>query len=132
MPSPTIANIYRYPVKGLSAQALPCVRLMPGVTLPADRLYAIENGPSGFDPEKAAYLPKIRFLMLMKNERLAALRTDFDEDTHELTVIADGRAAAKGDLRTEQGRAAIERFFASYCADELRGPPKILGGQDGH
>jgi uncharacterized protein YcbX len=108
------------------------VRLTPGATLPADRLYAIENGPSGFDAEKAAYLPKIRFLMLMKNERLAALRTDFDEDTHELTVVADGRTVAKGDLRTAEGRAAVERFFASYCADELRGPPRILGGQDGH
>lgn len=130
--SPTIQAIYRYPVKGLSAQALARVQLSPRSTLPADRLYAIENGPSGFDAATPAYLPKLRFLMLMKNERLAALRTDFDDRTHALTVTADGRQAAKGDLRTVEGRAAIERFFASYCADELRGPPKILVGEDGH
>ncbi len=65
------------------------------MTLPADRLYAIENGPSGFDPMAPAYFPKIRFLMLMRNERLAALRTDFDDRDHVLTVRADGRIAAQ-------------------------------------
>jgi hypothetical protein len=29
------------------------------------------------------------------------------------------------DLRTQDGRAAVERYFAEFCADELRGPPKI-------
>jgi len=32
----------------------------------------------------------------------------------------------RGDLRTADGRAAVEEFFAVFCADELRGPPKIL------
>ena len=45
-----IDAIYRYPVKGLSPQPLARTRLAVGKTLPADRLYAIENGPSGFDP----------------------------------------------------------------------------------
>jgi uncharacterized protein YcbX len=129
--SARIQAIYRYPVKGLSPQPLPRVALKPGQTLPADRLYAIENGPTGFDPENPAYFPKQRFLMLMRNERLAALRTEFDEATHRLTVRQDGRVAAEGDLRTPAGRAAVERFFAEYCADELRGPPKVLFG-NGH
>jgi MOSC domain-containing protein len=30
------------------------------------------------------------------------------------------------DLRTQDGRAAVERYFAEFCADELRGTPKIL------
>src|SRR3954468_1242029 len=118
MPAAKLQAIYRYPVKGLSAQALPRVQLSPGKTLPADRLYAIENGPSGFDPAAPAYFPKLRFLMLMRNERLAALRTDFDDRTHVLTVRTDGQLAAQGDLRTEAGRAAVEQFFAAYCADE--------------
>lgn len=122
--------IYRYPVKGLSPQALARTRLEPGRTLPADRLYAIENGPSGFDPAAPAYFPKQRFLMLMRNERLAALRTDYDEASHTLVVHSEGHEAARGDLRTAEGRAAIERFFAAYCADELRGPPKVLAGRD--
>ena len=70
-----IHSIYRYPVKGLSPEALPRIALAPGETVPGDRLYAIENGPSGFDPSAPAYLSKQHFLMLMKNERLAALRS---------------------------------------------------------
>ena len=40
-----IHSIYRYPVKGLSPEALPRIALAPGETVPGDRLYAIENGP---------------------------------------------------------------------------------------
>src|SRR6266446_7002864 len=74
-----IRTIYRYPVKGLSAEALAATALTPGETLLGDRCYAIENGPSGFDPAMPRYLPKQRFLMLMKNERLARLDAHFDD-----------------------------------------------------
>jgi uncharacterized protein YcbX len=123
---PKIHAIYRYPVKGLSPEPLARVRLGVGATLPADRLYAIENGPSGFDPSAARYMPKQRFLMLMRNERLAWLRTRFDDASHTLAIETDGQEVARGDLRTPAGRGAIEQFFAGFCADELRGPPKVL------
>jgi uncharacterized protein YcbX len=124
--SAKIQSIYRYPVKGLSPEPMARVALAPGQTLPADRIYAIENGPSGFDPAAPKYFPKQRFLMLMRNERLAALDTHYDEAGHTLTVRLNGAEAARGDLRSPQGRAAIEDFFAKYNADELRGPPKVL------
>jgi hypothetical protein len=124
-----IEAIYRYPIKGLSSQRLERVALLPGSTLPADRLYAIENGPSGFDPAAPGYFPKSRFLMLMRNERLAALRTDFNETNHILTIQWEGREAAHGDLRTPEGRLAIEAFFRRFMPNDLRGPPKVLSGQ---
>jgi uncharacterized protein len=122
----TIRAIYRYPVKGLSAESLPSAVLAPGETLAGDRRYAIENGSSGFDPAAPAYLPKQRFLMLMKNERLARLDTSFEDASQVLAIRENGGEAARGDLRTDAGRAAIEGFFASFCGNELRGPPKIL------
>jgi uncharacterized protein YcbX len=125
-----IQAIYRYPVKGLSPQPLDRTELVAGRTVPCDRLYAIENGPSGFDPESPAYLPKQRFLMLMRNERLAELRTDFDERSHVLTIRSGNREAARGDLRTPAGRTAIERFFAEFVPGELRGPPRVLHGRN--
>jgi len=121
-----IEAIYRYPVKGLSPERLPRTVLTPGATLPFDRAYAIENGPSGFDPRDPKYFPKMRFLMLMRNARLAELRTSFDDETHVLTVCYESREAVHGDLRTPEGRAAVEAFFAEHCADELRGPPRVL------
>jgi uncharacterized protein len=123
--SATVRAIYRYPVKGLSPERLAATTLTPGETVPDDRRYAIENGPSGFDPMTARYLPKQRFLMLMKNARLARLSTHYDGASRML-VIREDRAAVRGDLGTHAGRSAIEQFFAAYCADELRGPAKIL------
>src|SRR5262245_25415264 len=128
--TPRVSAIYRYPVKGLSPESLPRAELKAGQTIAADRLYAIENGPSGFDPGAPAYFPKGRFLMLMRNERLAALDTRYEEGNHRLTVKVNGKVA-QGDLRTAEGRAAIEKFFADYCKDELRGPPRVLHGE-GH
>jgi uncharacterized protein YcbX len=121
-----VAGLYRYPVKGLSPEALDRTLLATGATVPADRLYAIENGPSGFDPAEPKYFPKQRFLMLMRNERLARLRTRYDDASHTLVVDQEGREAARGDLRTAEGRAAIESFMAAFCAGDLRGPPKLL------
>jgi hypothetical protein len=73
----------------------------------------------------------MRFLMLMRNERLAQLWTAFDEATHTLVITYEGREAARGSLRTAEGRAAIEAFFARFCASELRGPPRVLQAE-GH
>ncbi len=128
-PPARIEAIYRYPVKGLSPQPLPRTTLSPGLTIAADRLYAIENGPAGFDPAAPSYFPKIRFLMLMRNERLAALRTDYHEASHTLSIVSEGREAARGDLRTKEGRLAIEAIFRRYMPDELKGPPKVLSGE---
>src|ERR1700722_4465474 len=137
---PHIHAIYRYPIKGLTPEPLPRVALAPGQTVPGDRLYAIENGPSGFDPAAPAYLSKTHFLMLMKNERLAQLRPAFDQETHMLSIEAPPLPspasgggprrglAARGDLRTKEGRLAIEAFFRRFMPKELRGPPKVLHG----
>ncbi len=120
-----LIQIYRYPVKGLSPEALPSTRLESGETLPFDRAYAIENGKGHFDPEQPKYLPKINFLMLMRNEKLACLKTCFDDETRELTINLDGRQVAKGALDTKTGRTAIEAFMTNYMKDELKGAPKI-------
>jgi uncharacterized protein len=121
-----VTSLYRYPVKGLSPEHLPRVALKVGQTFPADRRYAIENGGSGFDPEAPAWLPKSRFLMLMRNERLAGLQTHFEDRTNLLTIRKGGHVAAQGNLETPEGRLAIEQFFVANFASDLKGAPKIL------
>jgi uncharacterized protein YcbX len=124
--SPVITGIYRYPVKGLTPEPLAGTGLKPGRTLASDRRYAIENGPSGFDPGMPTWLPKPHFLMLMRDEWLAALQTRFDDASHVLTIRHNGAIAAQGDLETPKGRAAIEQFFARRYASQIKGPPKVL------
>jgi hypothetical protein len=126
--SAEIAGLYRYPVKGLTPEPLETVALRPGETLPADRRYAIENGPSPFDPAAPAWLPKPYFLMLQRDEWLAGLRTHFDDASHVLTIRRGDEIAVQGDLETAAGRAAIEGFFATAFAGRIKGPPKVLTG----
>jgi uncharacterized protein YcbX len=121
-----ITRIYRYPVKGLSPERLSRTTLAAGQTLPADRRYAIENGPSGFDPAEPKWMAKAHFLMLMRDEWLAGLHTHFDDASNLLTIRRNGSVAVEGDLETAQGRAAIEQYFATGFAGHIKGPPKIL------
>jgi uncharacterized protein len=74
----TIAAIYRYPIKGLSAEKMDRVVLATGECLPHDRRFAIALGSTVFDAQKPEWLPKTGFVMLMRDERLARLQTRFD------------------------------------------------------
>jgi len=128
MPSPEahLAALYRYPVKGMTPERLESVQLKLGETLPFDRAYAIENGHGRFDVNAPRHLPKINFLMLMRDERLATLRSVFDDATHTLTITRDAKPVVHGRLNTPLGRQLIEQFIAAYMKAELRGPPKIV------
>jgi uncharacterized protein len=128
----TVASLWRYPVKGLSPERLERAALTEGAHFPGDRMFAVENGPSGFDPAAAEHLPKIKYLMLMRNAGLAKLRTLYDDATGVLSIAQGGATVASGDLATPEGRAAIEAFLARYCSGELRGPPKLLSGPPGY
>ena len=121
-----VASLYRYPVKGFSPEALQSVKLRPGETLPFDRAYAIENGAGRFDANAPRHLPKITFLMLMRDERLATLRSAFDDATETLIISRDGKQVARGQLTTPLGRQLVEQFLGAYMKTELRGAPKIV------
>lgn len=124
--SAAVATLYQYPVKGLSPQALNEARLEAGQSFPGDRLFAVENGPSGFESARPEHQPKIKYLMLARNGSLARLKTRFNASSLVLTMETDHGELIEGCLADEQGRAKIERFLTTYLPDELRGAPKIL------
>ena len=122
-----ITGIYRYPVKGLTPEQLSRTELSPGQTLLADRRYAIENGPSGFDPAEPKWLPKPHFLMLMRDEWLAGLRTHFDDSSNVLSINHNGHIVAEGDLEHPDGPAQRSRTSSPPpIADQIKGQPKVL------
>jgi uncharacterized protein len=126
-----ISSLYRYPVKGLSPEQVSRAALERGAYFPGDRLFAVENGPSGFDPERAEHQPKIKFLMLMRNESLARLRTRFEDATGDLVIEEGEREVARGNLSAREGRLAVEGFFRRFMPAELRGAPKVLTAPEG-
>lgn len=129
--TPHVTALWRYPVKGLSGEALSVADLTAGQSIAFDRAWAIENGPGKFDAMAPKHLPKIAFLMLMRDEKLATLESSFDEDTRTLRVMRDGKQVAAGALDQPVGRRMLEQFFAAYMTDALRGAPKIVSAK-GH
>jgi uncharacterized protein len=127
-----IERLYRYPVKGLSPESQLRVTLEPGGYWPGDRMFAVENGPSGFDPTNPTHEPKIKFLMLMRNESLARLVTRFDDASGDLIISHDGQEALRANTTTDAGKAAIADFFAGYSAGDLRGPPRLHAAPAGY
>ena len=127
-----VTALHRYPVKGLSPEPLDAVTLARAAYFPGDRVFAIENGPSGFDPASPVHQPKTKFLMLMRNEALARLRSRYEDAIGTLVIEHEGREAVRGDLRTREGRLAVEAFFRRVLPRELRGPPKVLAAPPGY
>lgn len=121
-----LARLYRYPVKGLSPEPLGATRLEKDAHFPGDRLFAIENGPAGFDPAAPVHQPKIKFLMLMRQARLATLATRYDDAHAELAIARDGVERMRAQLDTVEGRRAVAAFFAEYCAEETQNQLNVL------
>ena len=122
----TVGQIYRYPVKGLSAQALPSVDLAPGQGLPEDRRFAIMHGASAFNPNEPEWQPKSNFVVLSRNDRLAALDTEYDAATTALTIRRGGRQVARGQIGTSVGRGLIDQFLAAYLKGDIPGTPRLV------
>ena len=124
--STTISAIYRYPVKGLSAEKMDRAALTPGQCLPHDRRFAIALGSTVFDPQTPHWLPKTHFVMLMRDEKLALLQTRFDAATGVLTIAENGRELLRGRLADPEGRRLAAEFFADFLGDAVDRPLRIV------
>lgn len=110
----TITDIYRYPVKGLSAQALTETVAAAGEVLPFDRAYALARAETEFDPARPEWLPKTHFLMLMRDVKLAQLKTTFDEARHVLRLATEDGELGEIDLMSSNGRQRLEELIAGH------------------
>lgn len=122
----TVVDICRYPVKGLSAESLERIDLMPGDGLPHDRRFALAHGSTKFDARNPQWLPKSNFLMLMRDEKLAQLRAGFEPETGMLSIGRGGKQVVRAKVTEPLGRTLIGQFFASFMAEAARGTPRLV------
>lgn len=121
-----VAAIYRYPVKGLSAEKMARVTLLPGECLPHDRRFAIALASTRFDPEYPEWLPKTHFVMLMRDEKLAQLQTHFDGESGVLTVAQGNQMLLQALLTDVDGRRLAAEFFTDFLGGAIDGPLRIV------
>ena len=126
-----IKNIYRYPIKGLSAEDLSEVNLQAGNGLTNDRRFAIALGSTDLDLGGGGWMAKNYFLMQAKNPKLTQLETKYDPSTQTLTILKSGKKVSSGQLTTLIGRTMIEDFLTAYMGNEARGSVKVFETQTG-
>jgi len=121
-----VTAIYRYPVKGLSAEKMDRVALLPGECLPHDRRFAIALASTAFDPKYPEWLSKIHFAMLMRDEKLAQLNTRFDAESRILAISRDGQILLRSQITEPEGRCQIAQFFTDFLSKTVSGPLRIV------
>lgn len=117
-----IERLYRYPIKGLSPEALESVEVEAGGCLPWDRAFALAQGDAPFDPASPAFVPKQNFMCLMANARCAELQSAFDAATGTM-VIRGPTGSVAADALTEEGRREIGIWLTRFLGAEARGRP---------
>ena len=141
-PMRLVRGIYRYPIKGLSPQPVRGIELEAGKPFPFDRVFALARPGVAVNPEQPEWAKKGLFLMLMLDETLARVETYVDRETLALTVWR-GQQRANGatpelllqaDLKTADGRAAVEAFFRRQVARLAEKPenPRLVHAPAGH
>ena len=130
-PMPVLKNIYRYPIKGLSAQPLARIDLEARKPLPHDRIFALVRPGAPFDTSDPRWGKKGLFVMLMLEEALARVRTTLDVETMQLTIAQDNHQLLIADLGDAAARARVEEFFWQLVP-ALRSAPTLVRAQNGH
>jgi len=127
----TVTNLYRYPVKGMAASELQHVDLTAGGAFPYDRAFALAHASTGVDKTRPHWAPPHNFIMLKRDDRLAQLGLDFDDETTTLTVTRRGKPVSRGSLNDQMGKTVLESFLAGFLPQGPRGNPKILEAPEG-
>jgi uncharacterized protein YcbX len=122
----TIGAIYRYPVKGLSAEKMDRVALTIGECLPHDRRFAIALGSTVFEPQHPEWLPKTRFVMLMRDEQLAHLQTRFDPESGVLTIAQNGQVLLDERMTEPKGGRRVAEFFGDFLGNAVDRPLRVV------
>jgi uncharacterized protein len=122
----SVTAIYRYPVKGLSAEKMDRAALVPGGCLQHDRRFAIALGSTLFDPQRPEWLSKTHFIMLMRDEILAQLQTRFDPESGVLAIAKNGTALLRAPLTEPEGCRLAAEFFTNFLGDAVTGPLRVV------
>ncbi len=113
-------------MKGFTPESLTTVELSANACFPGDRLYAVEDGPSGFDPANPTHISKQKFTVLAKIAAVARVRTSYDDATGELEAHFDGQEPLRARLTDETGREALAAWLTQALGENIGGALKVL------
>jgi len=130
-PMISVSRIYRYPIKGLSAQPLSRVDVEAGKPFPHDRIFALARPGAPIDRDEPQWAKKGLFVMLMLDEGLARVKTELDLDTLRLSVKQGNQQVAAASLADEADRTRIENYLWQLLP-ALPAAPMLVRSPGGH
>jgi len=123
-----VAALWRHPIKGFTPEPLHAADLPTDGWFPGDRMFAVEDGPSGFDRSHPEHLPKQKFTVLMRTAEVAGVRTRWDE-TARVLHARFGEASIDLHIDDPASRAAFAAWLQGVLGDAVSGPLKLVSAE---
>ncbi|MEL6768396.1 MAG: MOSC N-terminal beta barrel domain-containing protein [Pseudomonadota bacterium] len=117
-----LAEIWRYPVKGVSAERVASVALAAGAPFPHDRRWAIAHGGSAFDVAAPEWVPRRNFVVQAHTPELARTAARYDETAGQLTLSHPDHGSVTLAPGTAEGDAALTAWIAPIAGERQPGP----------
>lgn len=127
-----IAGIFRHPVKGFTPEPRDGVELAAGGAFPCDRIFAVERGPSGFDPAAPGFISKQKFAVLAALAEVAKARTCYDEANGLLSADAPGLPHFVGCLTDAAGCRDFVAWLTRLLPPDGKGPLQVVQAPGHH
>ena len=124
---PRVVALYRYPLKGFTAQSCERLTVLPGSRIEGDRVLNLRfaDAPVADD----AWCRKYNGVVLANTPGLALIATEFDHERLRLKLVLGGRTLADEPL-CDAGRTRIVQALTEYVAaleeNPLRDHPQRL------
>ena len=108
---PKVTALYRYPVKGFTAEAVACLTVLPGGRVAGDRVlnFRFADAPVA----DSAWCRKYHGVVLANTPGLARLQLRFDGYAHRVVIIHKNQILADNSL-DEAGRRRLADAITAY------------------
>lgn len=121
MKTSRIETLCTYPIKGFSPHFLEAVTLEVGGAFPHDRAYALKRGDWDFNQNDPGYHFKTKFYMLLRDQKIAELKTRYSLDDFSVEITEPGGNAHQFFLQNPVSLKEMEAFLIDFLK-----PPEAL------
>lgn len=119
-----VAQIFRFPVKGLGDEALQSTEVVPGLGIPGDRKWALAHNQSTYDPQTPAHQARRNFVQTAHCAALAQTSTSLTGDAL-ISASHPLHGPVTADLSTEEGAQALCEWSKKVAGSDQAGPYRL-------
>ncbi len=127
--SGVVTALWRHPVKGFTPEPLDHADLPTGGWFPGDRMFAVEDGPTGFDRDHPRHLPKQGFTVLMRTAEVAGIRTRWNETTRMIDAVTDDFGSISFNVDDPRSHGYFTTWLEDVLGAAVSGPLKLVSAE---